>query len=161
VIQQFPGYWLQKRLIAIHLILWVSVAANSGSLFIRLKPRSQRQLGADEIVQNLRTKLATVPGIQVFLQNPPAIPIGAQQTTGLYQVALQSSDVNPLQEYVPQLVLKMKEMPELQDVNSDLQFASEIQIDIDRDKASTYGITAEQIENTKYQPSMQPPMNIR
>ncbi|MEH1940401.1 MAG: efflux RND transporter permease subunit [Nostoc sp.] len=125
-----------------------AVAANYGSLFIRLKPRSQRQLGADEIVQNLRTKLATVPGIQVFLQNPPAIPIGAQQSTGLYQVALQSSDVKPLQEYVPQLVLKMKNLPELQDVNSDLQFASQIQIDIDRDKASTYGITAEQIENT-------------
>ncbi|MFN6463827.1 MAG: efflux RND transporter permease subunit [Nostoc sp. DedVER02] len=125
-----------------------AVAANSGSLFIRLKPRSQRQLGADEIVQELRTKLATVPGIQVFLQNPPAIPIGAQQSTGLYQVALQSSDVKPLQEYVPQLVTKMKNLPKLQDVNSDLQFASQIQIDIDRDKASTYGITAEQIENT-------------
>ncbi|WDD36605.1 efflux RND transporter permease subunit (plasmid) [Nostoc sp. UHCC 0926] len=125
-----------------------AVAANSGSLFIRLKPRSERQLGADEIVQNLRTKLATVPGIQVFLQNPPAIPIGAQQSTGLYQLALQSSDVKPLQEYVPQLVVKMKNLTELQDVNSDLQSASQIQIDIDRDKASTYGITAEQIENT-------------
>ncbi|MEH1840194.1 MAG: efflux RND transporter permease subunit [Nostoc sp.] len=125
-----------------------AVAANSGSLFIRLKPRSQRQLGAEEIIQNLRTKLATVPGIQVFLQNPPAIPIGAQQSTGLYQLALQSSDVKPLQEYVPQLVAKMKTLTELQDVNSDLQFASQIQIDIDRDKASTYGITAEQIENT-------------
>ncbi|MBN3906291.1 MAG: efflux RND transporter permease subunit [Nostoc sp. NMS1] len=125
-----------------------AVAANSGSLFIRLKPRSERQLSADEIVQNLRTKLATVPGIQVFLQDPPAIPIGAQQSTGLYQVALQSSDVKPLQEYVPQLVVKMKTLTELQDVNSDLQFASQIQIDIDRDKASTYGITAEQIENT-------------
>ena len=125
-----------------------AVAANSGSLFIRLKPRSERQLGADEIIQNLRTKLATVPGIQVFLQNPPAIPIGAQQSTGLYQLALQSSDVKPLQEYVPQLVVKMKTLTQLQDVNSDLQFASQIQIDIDRDKASTYGITAEQIENT-------------
>ncbi|MHC5741491.1 MAG: efflux RND transporter permease subunit [Nostoc sp.] len=125
-----------------------AVAANSGSLFIRLKPRSQRQLAADEIIQQLRTKLATVPGIQVFLQNPPAIPIGAGQSTGLYQVSLQSSDVKPLKEYVPQLVVKMKKMTELQDVNSDLQFASQIQIDIDRDKASTYGITAEQIENT-------------
>ncbi|MEH2346654.1 MAG: efflux RND transporter permease subunit [Nostoc sp.] len=125
-----------------------AVAANSGSLFIRLKPRSQRQLSADEIIQELRTQLATVPGIQVFLQNPPAIPIGAQQSTGLYQVALQSSDVKPLQEYVPQLVTKMKTLTELQDVNSNLQFASKIQIDIDRDKASTYGITAQTIENT-------------
>ncbi|OUL21667.1 acriflavine resistance protein B [Nostoc sp. RF31YmG] len=125
-----------------------AVAGNSGSLFIRLKPRSQRHLSADEIIQELRTKLATVPGIQVFLQNPPAIPIGTQQTTGLYQLALQSSDVQPLQQYVPQLVAKMKTMPELQDVNSDLQFASQINIDIDRDKAATLGITAQQIENT-------------
>jgi HAE1 family hydrophobic/amphiphilic exporter-1 len=125
-----------------------AVAPNSGSLFIRLKPRSARQATADEIVQNLRTKLATVPGIQVFLQNPPAIPIGAQQSTGLYQVALQSSDVKPLQEYVPQLVDKMKTLTDLQDVNSDLQFASQIKIDVDRDKASTYGITGQEIEDT-------------
>lgn len=125
-----------------------AVPQNTGSLFIRLKPRNQRQLTADEIVQELRTKLATVPGIKVFLQNPPAIPIGTQQSTGLYQIALQSTDVQPLQEYVPQLVEKMKSLPELQDVNSDVQFTSQVKIDIDRDKASTYNITAEQIENT-------------
>jgi len=125
-----------------------AVAPNSGSLFIRLKPRSARQASADEIVQNLRTKLANVPGIQVFLQNPPAIPIGAQQSTGLYQIALQSSDVKPLQEYVPQLVDKLKTLTELQDVNSDLQFASQIKVDVDRDKASTYGITGQEIEDT-------------
>ncbi|MBH8577863.1 efflux RND transporter permease subunit [Nostocaceae cyanobacterium CENA369] len=125
-----------------------AVPQNTGSLFIRLKPRNQRQLTADDIVQELRTKLATVPGIQVFLQNPPAIPIGTQQSTGLYQIALQSTDVQPLQEYVPQLVEKMKTLAELQDVNSDVQFTSQVKIDIDRDRASTYNITAEQIENT-------------
>ncbi|MEG4572469.1 efflux RND transporter permease subunit [Microcoleus sp. N3A4] len=125
-----------------------AVAGNSGSLFIRLKPRSQRQMGADEIVQNLRSQLAEIPGIQVFLQNPPAIPLGTQQSTGLYQLALQSSDVLPLREYVPQLVDKMKAMPEIQDVNSDLQMTSQIKVDIDRDKASALGITAQQIENT-------------
>ncbi|MGB7893988.1 MAG: efflux RND transporter permease subunit, partial [Microcoleus sp.] len=125
-----------------------AVAGNSGSLFIRLKPISQRQMGADEIVQNLRSQLAEIPGIQVFLQNPPAIPLGTQQSTGLYQLALQSSDVLPLRQYVPQLVDKMKAMPEIQDVNSDLQMTSQIKIDIDRDKASALGITASQIENT-------------
>ncbi|GAX42429.1 acriflavin resistance protein [Tolypothrix sp. NIES-4075] len=125
-----------------------AVAGNSGSLFIRLKPRSQRQMGADEIIQNLRSKLATVPGIQVFLQNPPAIPVGTQQTTGLYQLALQSSDIQPLQEYVPQLVERMKTLPQLQDVNSDLQVASQVKLDIDRDKAAVLGVTAQQIENT-------------
>ncbi len=125
-----------------------AVAGNSGSLFIRLKPRSQRHSTADEIIQDLRTKLATIPGIQVFLQNPPAVPIGTQQTTGLYQLALQSSDIQPLQQYVPQLVEQMKTLPQLQDVNSNLQVTPQIKIDIDRDKASALGITADQIEST-------------
>ena len=125
-----------------------AVAGNSGSLFIRLKPRSQRHATADEIIQELRPQLATVPGIQVFLQNPPAVPIGTQQTTGLYQLALQSSDVQPLQQYVPQLVERMRALPQLQDVNSNLQFTSKIQLNIDRDKASALGITANQIEST-------------
>lgn len=122
--------------------------SNTGSLFIRLKPRDQRHLNADEIVQALRPKLAAIPGIQVFLQNPPAIPIGTQQSTGLYQLGLQSSDVQPLQQYVPQLVDKMKNLPQIQDVNSDLQTTSQVRLNIDRDKASALGITAQQIENT-------------
>ncbi len=125
-----------------------ATAGNSGSLFIRLKPRAVRTLTADEIIQNLRTQLATIPGIKVFLQNPPAIPIGTQQSTGLYQLSLQSSDVQPLQQYVPQLVEKMQALPELQDVNSDLQMTSQVKLDIDRDKASVLGITAQQIEST-------------
>ena len=125
-----------------------AVAGNSGSLFIRLKPRDQRSMKADEIIQSLRSRLATIPGIQVFLQNPPALPIGTQQTTGLYQLSLQNSDVQPLQQYVPQLVDKLKALPELQDVNSDLQMTAQVKLDIDRDKASALGITAQQIEST-------------
>lgn len=56
-----------------------AAASNTGSLFIRLKPRSQRKATADEVIQELRTQLSTVPGIQVFLQNPPAIPIGTSK----------------------------------------------------------------------------------
>jgi hydrophobic/amphiphilic exporter-1 (mainly G- bacteria), HAE1 family len=125
-----------------------AVAGNSGSLFIRLKDRSQRHMSADEIIQNLRSQLATIPGIQVFLQNPPVIPIGTQQTTGLYQLVLQSSDVQPLQQYVPQLVDQLEVLPQIQDVNSDLQITSQVQLKIDRDKASALGITAQQIEDT-------------
>ncbi len=121
---------------------------NMGSLFVRLKPRDRRSLTADEVVQNLRPKLATIPGIQVFLQNPPAIPIGTQQSTGLYQIGLQSTDVQTLQQYVPQLISKMKNLSQIQDVNSDLQTTSQVKLNIDRDKASALGITAQQIENT-------------
>ena len=125
-----------------------AVAGNSGSLFIRLKPRHERSMKADEIIQHLRSQLAAIPGIQVFLQNPPALPIGTQQSTGLYQLSLQNSDVQPLQQYVPQLVDKLKALPELQDVNSDLQMTAQVKLDIDRDKASALGITAQQIEST-------------
>jgi HAE1 family hydrophobic/amphiphilic exporter-1 len=125
-----------------------AIPENSGNLFIRLKPRSQRQMSADEVVQELRPQLATIPGIQVFLQNPPTLPVGTQQTSGLYQLALQSTDVNALQSSVPQLVDKMRSLPQLQDVNSDVQFTSQITLAIDRDKASTLGITANQIEST-------------
>ena len=122
--------------------------SNSGSLFIRLKPHNERASGADEIIQNLRPKLAAIPGIQVFLQNPPAIPVGAQQTTGLYQLSLQSSDGAALQKYVPQLLDKLRNLSQIQDVNSDLQTTSQIKVDIDRDRASAYNITTQQIETT-------------
>jgi hydrophobic/amphiphilic exporter-1 (mainly G- bacteria), HAE1 family len=124
------------------------VASNSGSLFIRLKPRHQRTASADQIIQGLRTQLANVPGIQVFLQNPPAIPIGTQQTTGLYQLGLQSTDRAPLQEYVPKLVAQLQALDLLQDVNSNLQTTAQVQVEIDRDKAAALGITAQQIEST-------------
>jgi len=126
-----------------------NAAGNSGSIFIRLKPRSQRRLSADQVVRELRPKLATVPGIKIFLQNPPAIPVGSQQTTGLYQLTLQSTDAQQLYQYVPQLEAKMLTLPELQDVNSDLQLDNpQLQVEIDRDKASALGITAQQIENS-------------
>ena len=124
-----------------------AVAGNSGNLFIRLKDRSQRHLGADEILQRLRSQLATIPGTQVFLQNPPAIAIGTQQSTGLYQFSLQSSDVKPLQQYVPQLVDELKALSQIQDVDSDLQFTSQVNLTIDRDKAAVLGITPQQIES--------------
>jgi hydrophobic/amphiphilic exporter-1 (mainly G- bacteria), HAE1 family len=124
------------------------VPTNSGSLFIRLKPRSQRHQNADEIIQELRSQLANIPGIKVFLQNPPALPIGTQQTTGLYQLSLQSPDNKSLAQYVPQLEEKLKQLPLLQDVNSDLEMTAQIKITINRDKATSYNISASQIETT-------------
>jgi hydrophobic/amphiphilic exporter-1 (mainly G- bacteria), HAE1 family len=125
-----------------------AVAGNSGNLLITLKDRHKRRMGAEEVLRGLRSKLANIPGIQVFLQNPPAIPIGTQQTTGLYQLNLQSSTVQPLQQYVPKLVDKMKNARQLQDVNSDLQMTSQVELKIDRDKASALGLTTQQIEST-------------
>jgi HAE1 family hydrophobic/amphiphilic exporter-1 len=120
---------------------------NTGRLTIRLKPRQERRQSADEIIQKLRPELAVIPGIQVYLQNPPPIRIGGYQTKSQYQYTLQSPDMNELYKYAPLLEAKLKDMPGLQDVASDLQIKSpQISININRDKASALGLSAGQIE---------------
>ncbi len=128
-----------------------SVTSNSGRVFIHLKPRSERHLGVDQVIQKLRSKLANIPGINAFLQNPPAIRIGGRLTKSLYQYTLQSPDIKELYQWAPVLEAKMRELPEFQDVTSDLQITSpQVVVEIDRDKAQALGITAEQVEKTLY-----------
>jgi HAE1 family hydrophobic/amphiphilic exporter-1 len=129
----------------------VNLAANSGRVFLTLKPRNQRQLSVDEIIQVLRTKLASVPGIRSFMQNLPTIRIGGQLTKSLYQFTLQSPDLDDLYRYAPLLEGKLRELPILQDVTSDLQITNpQINVEIDRDKALALGVSAEQIEDALY-----------
>ena len=124
---------------------------NSGRLFLALKPRAEREQGVEEIIQSLRKKLAAVPGIKVFLQNPPVIRIGGQVTKSLYQFTIQGTDRDELQQWASVIEAKLKSLPTLQDVNSDLQITNpQVVVDINRDKARSLGITAEQIESTLY-----------
>jgi HAE1 family hydrophobic/amphiphilic exporter-1 len=128
-----------------------SATGNLGRIFVTLKRRSERKLSADEVIQELRPKLAKIPGIQAFLQNPPPIRIGGQLTKGQYQFTLQSPEIKELSEHAPELEAKMRELPGLQDVNSDLQIKNpQVNIEIDRDKASALRVTANQIEDALY-----------
>ena len=130
-----------------------TTTGNQGRIVIRLKPRSERSLSADEVIQELRPKLAKVPGIRISFQNPPAIRIGGRLSRSLYQYTLQSPDARELYEHAPVLEARMRSLPELQDVGSDLQIKSpQIDIVINRDKAGTLGTTqqglsVQQIEN--------------
>jgi HAE1 family hydrophobic/amphiphilic exporter-1 len=127
------------------------VGTNVGRIFMRLKPRAQRSLSADEVIQELRPKLAQIPGIRVFLQNPPPIRIGGTLTKSQYQFTLQSPNTKDLYTYAPLLEAKLRELPMLQDVTSDLQIKNpQVNIDINRDKASAMGVTAEQVEDALY-----------
>ena len=122
----------------------VSATANSGTIFIRLKPRSERFLSADEVIQELRPKLSSVPGVRVSLQNPPVIRVGGRLSRSLYQFTLQSPDSEELFRHAPALEEKIRARPEFQDVNSDLQLKNpQLEIVIDRDKAATLGLTAQ------------------
>lgn len=125
-----------------------NASSNAGRLFIRLKPRHERSLSADEVVQELRPKLSRVPGIKVFLQNPPAINIGGQQTKAQYQYTLQSPSFAELQQAAPKLEEALRKLPELQDVNSDLQLNNpQLQVTVNHDQAAALGLTANQIES--------------
>jgi len=127
------------------------VASNSGFMFMRLKPRSERQLSADQVIQQLRPKVMQVPGIMMFLQNPPPIRLEASLSKAQYQFTVQSPDTEELYRNAELLEGKLKQLPLLQDVTSDLQLRNpEVRIVIDRDRASSLGITAEQIENALY-----------
>jgi HAE1 family hydrophobic/amphiphilic exporter-1 len=124
---------------------------NTGTLFLVLKPRSERTLSADEVIQQLRPKLAQVPGIRVFLQNPPAISVGGRLSKSQYQYTLQGSDVEELYRIAPQLAAKIQTLPGFLDITTDLQLRNpQVNIEINRDKASSLGISAEQIEDALY-----------
>ena len=92
----------------------ISVANNSGRIFMRLKPRDQRKLSADEIIQELRPKMAQVPGINMFMQNLPAIRIGGSLTKSPYQFTMQSPDTGELYRYAIDFESKLRKLPQLQ-----------------------------------------------
>jgi HAE1 family hydrophobic/amphiphilic exporter-1 len=124
---------------------------NSGIVLGQLKPRSERRRSAQQIVEELRPKFARVPGIRTFLQVPPPIRLGGSLSKSQYQYTLQDSDTAELYKYAPILEQKMRGIAGLQDVTSDLQLANpQINVDIDRDRAASLGITTQQIEDALY-----------
>ena len=128
-----------------------NVSGNSGRIFIRLKPRAERALSADEVIQEMRPKLAGIPGIRAFMQNLPPIRIGGQLTKSQYQLTLQSPDTGELYRLAPVLEEKLRGLAGLQDVTSDLQIANpQVNVTIDRDKARSMGVSAEQIESALF-----------
>jgi hydrophobic/amphiphilic exporter-1 (mainly G- bacteria), HAE1 family len=115
-------------------------SANSGRITIRLKPRAERQLSSEEIIQKLTPKLRGIPGIQAFLRSPPAIPLGGQQTNSQYQLTVQSLDLAELRKYMPILLEKVQGIPGLRSVDSDLQ--------LNTPQIILLGVSAAQIQRT-------------
>jgi hydrophobic/amphiphilic exporter-1 (mainly G- bacteria), HAE1 family len=124
---------------------------NQGRFFMRLTPRADRKLTPEQIIEELRPKLDAVPGMRTYLSNPPMVRIGGYQSRGLYQFTLQSPDLNVLYKSAADFEKQLRTVPGLSDVNSDLQISSPtLSVDIDRDHASSLGVTADQIENALY-----------
>jgi len=127
------------------------VGSNSGFMFIKLKPRKERKLNADQIIQELRPKVMGVPGIMMFMQNPPPIRLEATLSKAQYQFVLQSPDTGDLYENATVFEQKLRDLPMVQDVTSDLQIKNpQVNLEIDRDRCAAFDVTAQQIEDTLY-----------
>ena len=123
-----------------------SPSLNRGRITITLKPFKQRK-PADQVVRELRPKLANVMGAKVFLQNVPAIRIGGQLTQSPYQYVMRSANIEELYQWAPVIEQKLKTLPELVDISSDLQITRpEVTVEIEREKASALGVSAQSIE---------------
>ena len=124
---------------------------NTGTLFMKLKPRGERTATVDQIIQRLRAKLLLEPGILAFPQNPPPIRLGGQLTQAQYQFTMQASDTKDLYARAPEMEKKMRGVRGLADVVSDLQLANPTAyLTIDRDRAASLGISPEKIETALY-----------
>jgi HAE1 family hydrophobic/amphiphilic exporter-1 len=126
-------------------------SVNQGSLFIHLVDRSRRDLSADEVARDLTRKISAIPGLRVFIQNPPVINVGGRRSKSQYQFTLQGSDINELYSGAQRMEARMRELPGLTDVTSDLQIKNpQVQVAINRDRAASLGIDVTQIEEALY-----------
>jgi HAE1 family hydrophobic/amphiphilic exporter-1 len=122
---------------------------DSGLRFIR--PLFARHMTIDDVMHELQPKLNRVPGMRVFLQNPPAIRIGGRGSKSLYQFTLSSPDIGRLYSSAEALEAKLSASPYLADVTSDLQVDNpQANVVVDRDKASALGVTPQAVENALY-----------
>jgi len=123
-----------------------SPSLNIGRMIINLKPRAERKK-VEDVIRGLRPKVGGVTGTRVFMQNLPAIRIGGRVTKSEYQYVLQGTDTDELYHWVPIIESKLKSLPGLIDVTTDLQIARpQVTVEIDREKAATLGVSPQQIE---------------
>jgi HAE1 family hydrophobic/amphiphilic exporter-1 len=122
-----------------------------GSAIREIAPLFAHHPSIDELIEEFREKFATVTGINAYMQNLPPIQVGGQLTKSQYQLALQSPDTAELYRDSMIFMKEMAKLPGLQDVTTDLLIANpQVNVNIDRDKASALGVSAQQIEDALY-----------
>jgi len=128
-----------------------TTAMNQGRMYITLKPQGERKLNADQVISELSRKFAEVPGATLYMQNQQDLQIGGRVSQAQYQYTLQGEDLRELNDWAPQLLQKMRAMPQLRQVNTDQQDKGlEVNVVVDRDTASRLGIAAQDIDNVLY-----------
>ncbi|MGA8313858.1 MAG: efflux RND transporter permease subunit, partial [Terriglobales bacterium] len=128
-----------------------NTSANSGRMFITLKPLAERKISADQVIGRLRRKLSVVPGATLYMQSAQDLTIGGRMSQAQFQYTLEGENLNDLNYWSPLLLQKLRSLPELRDVNTDQQDKGlEATVIIDRDTAARLGVAAEDIDNALY-----------
>ncbi len=126
-------------------------AQNQGRMFVVLKPLNVRKISADQVIARLRPKLSHIPGATLYLQSVQDLQIGGRQSNAQYQYTLSGENLDELYLLAPQLLERLRKIPQLKDVNSDQQISGlEENVVIDRDTAARLGITPQQIDAVLY-----------
>jgi HAE1 family hydrophobic/amphiphilic exporter-1 len=126
-------------------------AGNNGNLFITLKPRNQRNASAQQIIARLRPKLEKVEGARLYMQAAQDVRLGGRPTRTQFEYTLQDANLDELNEWAPKILNKMKTLPQLRDVATDQQSeGTTLQLKINRDTASRYGIQPQLIDDMLY-----------
>ncbi|QOY89815.1 efflux RND transporter permease subunit [Paludibaculum fermentans] len=124
---------------------------NFGRMFMHLKPRHERALSADELIESFRPRLNNMTGMRVFLQNPPVIRVGGTLSKSLYQFTLLGTNIDELYKSSQAFEKEVAKLPALMDVTSDLQIRSpQMTVQIERDRAAKFDVTPEQIETALF-----------
>jgi HAE1 family hydrophobic/amphiphilic exporter-1 len=128
-----------------------SPTINNGRFFITLKPKSERDVSAFEVIARLRPQLEKVEGARLFMQAAQDVNVGGRASRTQFQYTLQDANLDELSEWAPKALEKLKTLPMLRDVASDQQISGgALTLTIDRDQAGRYGLTPQLIDDTLY-----------
>jgi hydrophobe/amphiphile efflux-1 (HAE1) family protein len=123
--------------------------SNVGRFNVVLKPREERDLDASQVIDRLRPQLAKVTGVAAYLQPAQDITVGGRIARAAFQYTLQDPDIGELLEWSDKLLAKMRTLPEIVDVGTDLlSSAPQLKVTINRDQASRFGISPQAIDDT-------------
>jgi hydrophobe/amphiphile efflux-1 (HAE1) family protein len=134
-----------------HMVSFVSGGANTGNVFIELKPNAARKQTADQVIAELRPRLSQTPGFALYLQATQDVRVGGRPTRTQYQYTLQDPDLDELNRWAPRVLERLRTLPQLRDVATDQQTAAlQLTLDVDRDTASRLGIPLQAVDDTLY-----------
>jgi hydrophobe/amphiphile efflux-1 (HAE1) family protein len=129
--------------------LTTAKTANTGTFYIVLKPRSERDVDASQLIDRLRPQLQKITGVNLFLQPAQDITVGGRIARAAFQYTIQDPNIAEMTEWAQKLLDKLRTLPELTDVGTDLLFsAPQLKLTINRDQASRFGISPQAIDDT-------------